>query len=233
MPPNSSNDNPLVIGDTISPIDDDDEFGLRQQLSKPARRLRRQMQTQTLQKTIKNQYNSDYNNKLQLYLEELKNSQKQNVKVDLTKTNIRPLATQIGVLSEGVKLCMKLLTAQGYHALNDGTNNLVLKGDINMSTTTSEAAEVITDSDKEIVDLIKVGQEVECFTVAKHRTRAGGPFFSYRNIAIFDFIHMSFFYKEVDIHNYKHNCVHHASQSRGLPYIKLQVNIIVNKSSCS
>ena len=165
MPPNSSNDNPLVIGDTISPIDDDDEFGLRQQLSKPARRLRRQMQTQTLQQTIKNQYNSDYNNKLQLYLEKLKNSQKHNVKVDLTKTNIRPLATQVGVLSEGVKLCMNLLTAQRYDALNDGTINLLLKGDIDMSTTTSETAEVITDSDKEIVVLIKVEQESEFFIV--------------------------------------------------------------------
>ena len=53
MPPKSPNDNPLVIGDIISPIDDDGEFGLRQPLSKPARRLRRKIQTKTLQGIIK------------------------------------------------------------------------------------------------------------------------------------------------------------------------------------
>ena len=53
MPPKSSNDNPLVIGDIISPIDDDDEFGLQQTLSKPARILRRKAQTKTAHKFIK------------------------------------------------------------------------------------------------------------------------------------------------------------------------------------
>ena len=46
-----------------------------------------------------------------------------------------------------------------------------------MSTTTSETAEVITDSGKEVVDLINVEQEVEFFIVDKNRTRAGGSFF--------------------------------------------------------
>ena len=40
----------LVINDIISPIDDDDKFGLRDALSKPARRLNRKTQTKTLQR---------------------------------------------------------------------------------------------------------------------------------------------------------------------------------------
>ena len=46
-----------------------------------------------------------------------------------------------------------------------------------MSATTSETAEVITDSDKEVVDLVNVEQEVELFTVDRNKTRAGGSFF--------------------------------------------------------
>ena len=72
MAPKSPNANPLVIGDIISPIDDDDEFGLRQTLSKPARILRRKMQTKTLQTTNKKRFNSDYKNKILLDLEKLK-----------------------------------------------------------------------------------------------------------------------------------------------------------------
>ena len=75
MPPKSSKDNVLVISDTISPIDDDDEFGLRDALSKPARRLRRKMQTKTLQKLIKKRYNAYYKNKIMLELEKLRNLQ--------------------------------------------------------------------------------------------------------------------------------------------------------------
>ena len=51
-----------------------------------------------------------------------------------------------------------------------------MKGDIGMSATTSESAEVISDSDKEIVDLINVEQEVELFIENKNKTRAGGSF---------------------------------------------------------
>ena len=36
-----------------------------------------------------------------------------------------------------------------------------MKGDIDMSVTTSETAEVITDSDKDVVDWINVEKEVE------------------------------------------------------------------------
>ena len=53
MPHKRSNDNPLVIGDKIAPLDDDYDFGLQQPLSTPARRLRIKMQTKTLQTIIK------------------------------------------------------------------------------------------------------------------------------------------------------------------------------------
>ena len=162
MPPKRPNDNPLVVGDMISPIDDDGEFGLRDALSKPVRPLRRTMQTKTAQRPIKTRYHSDYKtNNMKLCLEKLKNNQKHNVKIDLTNINIISLATQIGVLSEYVKLYMKLLTSKRYYALNDRTINLLLKGDIDMNATTSETAEVITDSDTEVVDLIDVDQDVD------------------------------------------------------------------------
>ena len=75
-----------------------------------------------------------------------------------------------------------------------------------MSTTTSETAEVITDSDKEVVDLITVAQEVRFFIVAKNRTRAGGSFFPYLNITIFDLSKYGIF-QTVGRKNYKHNCL--------------------------
>ena len=50
MAPKPPNVNSIIIGGIISPIDDDDESGLRDALSKPARRLRRKMQTKTVQK---------------------------------------------------------------------------------------------------------------------------------------------------------------------------------------
>ena len=45
--------------------------------------------------------NSAYKSQRKLDSEKLKNNQIQNVKVDLTKVNVKTLATQIGVLSEG------------------------------------------------------------------------------------------------------------------------------------
>ena len=104
--------------------------------------------------------NSAYKSKIKLDSGKLKNGQIQYVKVDLTKVNIIPLATQIDVLSEDVKLYMEPLTSKIQYALNDRTINLLMKGDIDMSATTSETAEVITDSDEEVVDSIKVEQEV-------------------------------------------------------------------------
>ena len=58
------------------------------------------------------------------------------------------------MLSEDVKLYMYLFTSKRYYALNDRTINLLMKGGIDMSAITSETAEVITGSDKEVVDLI-------------------------------------------------------------------------------
>ena len=75
--------------------------------------------------------------KPKLDLEKLKNNQNQHVKVDLHKVNIRTLASQVDVLSEDVKLYMKLLTSNIYYALNDRTVNLLMKGDIDMSATAS------------------------------------------------------------------------------------------------
>ena len=80
---------------------------------------------------------------------------------------------------------MSLFNSKRYYASNDRTISLLMKGGIGMNATTSETAEVITDSDKDVVDLINVEQEVELFTVEKNRTRAGGSFFPYLNITIF------------------------------------------------
>ena len=61
-----------------------------------------------------------------------------------------------------------------------------MKGTIDMSASTSETAEVISTSDKEVAELISNEKEAELFIVYKNKTRAGGPFFPYLNIATFD-----------------------------------------------
>ena len=169
--------------------------------------------------------NSASKNKIKLELEKLKNDQFQHVKVDLAKVNIRTLATQVGVLSEDVRLYMYLLASKRYYALNDRTINLLMKGDIDMSVATSETAEVITDSGKEVVHLINVEQEIEFPIVGKKRTRAGVSFFPYLNITIFDLSKYGIF-KIVDRRNYKHTCLYLALQSGGLSDIKLQELIL-------
>ena len=65
---------------------------------------------------------------------------------------------------------MYLFNSKRYYALNDRTVNLLMKGDIDMSATTSGSAEVISNSDKEIVDLIANETEVELFIVDKNKT---------------------------------------------------------------
>ena len=149
---------------------------------------------------------SGYTNKINLELDKLKNGEIKGAKIDLTKIKINTLAKKIGLLSEDVKMYMYLFNSKRYYALNDRTINLLLKGDIDMSATNSETAEVITDSDKEVVDLINVEKEVELFIVEKNKTRAGGSFFPYLNITIFDLSKYGIF-KSVDKHNYKHNCL--------------------------
>ena len=114
-------DSLLVINDITSPIGDDDEFGLRDALSKPARRLRRKTQTKTLQRYIKKRYNAEYKNTIMLELEKLKSSKIKKVRVDLTKINTRALASRIGVLSGGLKLTMISPPSNRYYTLNDRT----------------------------------------------------------------------------------------------------------------
>ena len=73
MPPNKLIYSLLLINDIISPFDDDDKIGLGNALSKPARRLRRNAQTKTLQRYIKKRYHADYKKKqIMLELEKLK-----------------------------------------------------------------------------------------------------------------------------------------------------------------
>ena len=104
---------------------------------------------------------------------------------------------------------------------NDSVINLLMKGDIGMGATTSETAEVITDSDKEVVDLFNVEQEVELCTVETNKTRTGGSFFPYLNITMFDLSKYDIF-ESVDRKTYKHNCLHLALEPGGLSDIKLQ-----------
>ena len=162
---------------------------------------------------------SAYKSKLKLELEKLQNGEVQATKVDLTKIKIKTLAKKIGVLSEDVKMYMYVFSSKRYYALNDRTINLLMKGDIDMSATTSETAEIITDSDKEVVGLINVEQEVGLFTIEKNKTRAGGSFFPYLNITIFDLSKYGIL-KSVDRKNYKHNCLYLALQAGGLSDIK-------------
>ena len=159
MPPKKSKDNLLVINDIISPIDDDDKFGLRDALSKPARRLRRKTQTKTLQRCIKKRYHADDNNKIMLELEKLKSRKIKKVRIDLTKINIRALASRIGVLSEGLKLTMISQSSNRYYALNDRTINLLMKGTIDTNAIIGGPDEP-KSSDSEISELIEQEKEV-------------------------------------------------------------------------
>ena len=130
---------------------------------------------------------NDYRSTLKKQLEKLKTKSIQQVKVDLTKTNIKTLATDLGQLSDDVKMFMKLLTSDRYYALNDRTFNLLMKGDIDMSATTSEKGEEIKESDAEVIDLLDIEEEVEICVVYENKTRAGGAFSPYINNTVFDF----------------------------------------------
>ena len=163
---------------------------------------------------------SAYKSKLKLYLEKLKNGEVQATKVDLTKIKINTLAKKVGALSEDVKMYMYLCNSKRYYALNDRRINLLMKGTIGMSATTCEIAEVITDSDQEVVDLINVEQEAELFTVEKNKTRAGGSFSHILILVYLVYLKMAFL-KSVARTNYKHNCVYLALESGGLSVIKL------------
>ena len=172
---------------------------------------------------------SEYKQKITLNLDKLKNSIIQKAKVDLSKIKINTLAQNIGLLSEDVNMYMYLFNSKRYHALNDRTINLLLKGDIDMSARNSGTAEVITDSDKEVADLIGVEQEVGLFIVEQNMTRAGWSFFPYLNITIFD-LSKSGMFKTVGRNTYKHNCLHLALQAGGLSDIKLQELILSSRN---
>ena len=116
----------------------------------------------------KSNVKSEYKKTIKLELEKHNNGEIQGTKVDLTKIKINTLERNtLAQMSEDVEMYMYLLNSKRYYALNDRTINLLMNGDIDMSATTSETAEVITGSDKEVVDLINVEQEVELFIVEK------------------------------------------------------------------
>ena len=87
----------------------------------------------------KSSNSTTYKDGVELDLERLKESEKQKVKVDLTKRiNMKLLSTLLGTLSEDVKLYMKLLTASRYYALDDRTIHLLSQGEVDMSATSDE-----------------------------------------------------------------------------------------------
>ena len=79
----------------------------------------------------------------------------------------------IGILSEDIKLYMKLLTANRYYALNGRTMNMLSRGGVDMSATTgitlgSESMTASkTASDAEVDELLDIETEVEISVVDK------------------------------------------------------------------
>ena len=97
--------------------------------------------------------NSSYKKKIKLDLDEIKNGDIQNVKVDLSKFNVKEAAKRIGELSESVKMFMYLPNAKRYYALNDRTINLLMNGNIDMSATTGGGGGGNSVSVAEFVDI--------------------------------------------------------------------------------
>ena len=122
-----------------------------------------------------------YKDGIKLDLERLKTNEIPKKKqIYLTKINIKTLSSLIGILSEDVKLYVKLLTANRYYALNDRTINFLSQGEVDMSATTAEfgsapASKSVSDAD--VVDLVDSETEVVIFVVDENKTRAGGAFF--------------------------------------------------------
>ena len=94
-----------------------------------------------------------------------------------------------------------------------------MKGDVDMSATTSETGGGEPGgggagfSDAELSKIIEQGTEVEVFTVDKNKTRAGGSFFPYLNITIFDLSKYGIF-QSADRKIYTHNCLYLALPTR-------------------
>ena len=163
---------------------------------------------------------TEYKKTINLELDKLKNGEIKGTKIDLTKIKINTLSKKIGLLSEDVKMYMYLSNSKRFYALNDRTINLLTRGDIDMSATTSQTAEVITDSDKEVVDSINVEQEVELFTVEKIRQEQVDHPFHILILLYLVFLNMTFLHLLTE--RIKHNCLYLALEPGGLSDIKLQ-----------
>ena len=98
-----------------------------------------------------------YKDQIKLNLQKLKQNQIQKVKVDLTKINIKTLATKIGIVSEDVKLYMILPSSGRYYALNDRTITLLMKGKLDTNAVMGVKDEP-TFSDVELSELIEQEQ---------------------------------------------------------------------------
>ena len=159
-----------------------------------------------------------------LELEKLKNRQIKKIRIDLTKINIRALASRIGVLSEGLRLTMILPSSNRYYALHDRTINLLMKGNIGTNAIIGGSDEP-KFSDSEISELIEQGKEVLIPVLNNEKTRPGGAFFSFLNNTIYDLSKYGLF-KSVDKSKYTHNCLYLVLQSGGLSDAKLQELIL-------
>ena len=91
------------------------------------------------------------------------------------------------MLSEDVKLFMKLVKTNRYYALNDRTIALLMKGDIDTSVIADVEVIGMRESDAEVIAILELETEVEIFVVDKNKTRAGGAFFNCLNNTLFDF----------------------------------------------
>ena len=133
------------------------------------------------------QNETPYKDQIKNDLQKQKQNEIQKAKVDLNKINLKVLATQIGVLSEDVKLFMKLVKSNRYYALNNRTIALLMKGTIDASTIVGTETIDVMESDAEVQVLMLLETEVEIFVVDKNKTRAGGAFFNCLTNTLFDF----------------------------------------------
>ena len=178
-----------------------------------------------MKKSLDKQINKDKNTyrlSVKENLNKLKNNLIPNLKIDLTTININSLASDLSNVSNDVKLFMKLLTAERHYALNDRTINLLLKGNIDMTASTSmkDGTNDAKGSDEDIVDLLDIETEVELFVIEKIR-QGLVEHFPFINNTIFIFDKYGIF-KTVNKDNYKHNCLYLALEEGGLSHIKLQ-----------
>ena len=117
--------------------------------------------------------NTSHKAQIKWKFDKLKNNQIQHAKVDLTQINIQTLASQIDVLSDDVKLYMKLLTSNRYYDLDGRTINLLMKGDSDMRVVTdsnsAEESDANKESDGEVQELPDTEADVEFFVVDENK----------------------------------------------------------------